>query len=75
MHADFDLPFPQFKHTDFPHYYRFHHDGESEEEFATRMADNLEKLILEEGPETVAAFFAVPTVVCRSFPTPFFRRL
>ena len=60
MHADFDLPFPQFKHTDFPHYYRFHHDGESEEEFATRMADNLEKLILEEGPETVAAFFAEP---------------
>ncbi|MDP6707809.1 MAG: aspartate aminotransferase family protein [Alphaproteobacteria bacterium] len=60
MHADFDLPFPQFKHTDNPHYYRFHEDGESEEDFATRMAANLEQLIQDEGPETVAAFFAEP---------------
>ena len=27
--------------------------GETEEEFSTRLADNLEKLILKEGPETV----------------------
>lgn len=27
--------------------------GESEEEFSTRLADNLEKLIVKEGPETV----------------------
>ncbi|MBP0573771.1 aminotransferase class III-fold pyridoxal phosphate-dependent enzyme, partial [Mycobacterium tuberculosis] len=30
------------------------------EQFSARMADNLEKLILAEGPETVAAFFAEP---------------
>jgi 4-aminobutyrate--pyruvate transaminase len=27
--------------------------GETEEEFATRLANNLENLILKEGPETV----------------------
>ncbi|WP_207484093.1 aspartate aminotransferase family protein [Arenibaculum pallidiluteum] len=60
MHADFDVPLPLFRHADNPNYYRFHEDGESEEAFATRMAENLEKLILAEGPDTVAAFFAEP---------------
>lgn len=60
MVADFDLPLPGFFHTDNPNYYRGHHDGESEAEFSTRMADNLETLILAEGPETVAAFFGEP---------------
>lgn len=62
MHADFGLPFPGFLHTDYPHYYRHHHDGESEEQFATRLADNLEQLILREGPETCAAFIAEPVM-------------
>ena len=62
MHADFNLPFAPFRHADFPHYYRHGLAGESEEDFATRMADNLEKLILEEGPEIVAAFFAEPVM-------------
>lgn len=60
MHADFDLPLPMFKHVDNPHYYRYHEDGEGEEEFSARMAANLEALILDEGPDTVAAFFAEP---------------
>ena len=60
MVADFDLPLPMFKHTNNPNYYRFHEEGETEEQFAQRMADDLEKLILAEGPETVAAFFAEP---------------
>jgi 4-aminobutyrate--pyruvate transaminase len=60
MVADFDLPLPGFLHTDNPNYYRFAHDGESEADFATRMADNLEQLILREGPDTVAAFFGEP---------------
>ena len=34
--------------------------GESEEAFATRCADELEKLILAEGPDTVAAMWAEP---------------
>ena len=62
MHAGFDLPLPNFKHTEFPHYYRFGRDGESEEQFATRMAESLEAMILEEGPDTVAAFFAEPVM-------------
>ncbi|MFP6690853.1 MAG: aminotransferase, partial [Alphaproteobacteria bacterium] len=62
MHVGFDLPLPNFKHTDFPHYYRYGQDGESEEQFATRMAESLEALILEEGPETVAAFVAEPVM-------------
>ncbi|HZF36608.1 MAG TPA: aminotransferase, partial [Candidatus Angelobacter sp.] len=57
---DFDLPIANMLHTDCPHYYRLGQAGESEEDFATRCAANLEKLILEQGPETVAAFIAEP---------------
>ena len=38
-HTDFELPYEPFRHTEFPHYYRFHDDGETEHDFATRMAD------------------------------------
>jgi 4-aminobutyrate--pyruvate transaminase len=60
MRAGFDIPLPMFHHTDNPHYYRFHEEGESEEQFSDRMAANLEALILAEGPDTVAAFFGEP---------------
>ena len=60
VHDSFDLPIADILHTDCPHYWRFGGDGEAEEEFAARMAANLEKLILDEGPETVAAFIAEP---------------
>ena len=59
-HGDFDLPFSFVKHTDCPHHYRFAEDGESEEEFVARIAGNLQKMIEEEGPETIAAFIAEP---------------
>ncbi|VFQ90494.1 unnamed protein product, partial [Cuscuta campestris] len=36
--------------------------GETEEEFSTRLANNLEDLILKEGPETIAAFIAEPVM-------------
>ena len=62
MHAGFGLPFANFKHTEFPHYYRRHEQGETEVEFSSRMADALEKLIEEEGPDTIAAFFAEPVM-------------
>ncbi len=62
MHADFGLPFPGFLHTEYPHYYRLHHDGESEEQFASRMAEALEQLIEAEGPETCAALIAEPVM-------------
>ena len=61
-HRDFDLPIARIHHADCPHHYRFAEPGESEEDFATRLADNLEKLILAEGPETVAAMFMEPVM-------------
>ncbi|MET4579616.1 aminotransferase [Ottowia thiooxydans] len=60
VHRDFDLPIPQVKHTDCPSHYHFAQPGESEEQFAERLANNLEKMILEEGADTVAAFIAEP---------------
>ena len=61
-HADFDLPIAGILHTSCPHHYRFGQDGESEEAFSARLADDLEQLILREGPETVAAFIAEPVM-------------
>ena len=62
MHAGFGLPFAPFKHTEFPHYYRRHEEGETELEFSSRMAAALETLIETEGPDTIAAFFAEPVM-------------
>ena len=59
-HRSFDVPLPGFVHTMTPHHYHEAVDGETEEAFATRCADELEKLILAEGPETVAAMWAEP---------------
>jgi 4-aminobutyrate--pyruvate transaminase len=61
-HTAFDLPIDGFLHTDLPHYFRCAEEGESEEDFATRCADNLDLLIEEEGPDTIAAFFAEPVM-------------
>ncbi|CAL9043382.1 unnamed protein product [Musa banksii] len=63
LHQKFDLPAPFVLHTDCPHYWRFHLPGsETEEEFSTRLANNLENLILKEGPDTIAAFIAEPVM-------------
>ena len=61
-HADFDLPIDRILHTGCPHHYRCAEDGESEEEFATRLAHELDELIQQEGPDTVAAFIAEPVM-------------
>ena len=61
-HTAFDLPLDGFLHTDMPHFYRFGEEDEDEEDFATRCADNLDRLIEAEGPDTVAAFFAEPVM-------------
>ena len=62
IHGDFDLPIDRILHTDCPHFYRGADDAETEEDFATRMAENLENMIITEGPDTVAAFFAEPVM-------------
>jgi 4-aminobutyrate--pyruvate transaminase len=59
-HTDFDLPIARIVHADCPHHYRFGEPGESEEAFATRLAESLDALIQREDPDTVAAFIAEP---------------
>jgi 4-aminobutyrate---pyruvate transaminase len=61
-HRDFDLPIANIRHADCPHHYRYAKPGESEEDFATRLAESLEAQILREDPETVAAFIAEPVM-------------
>lgn len=58
----FGQPLPDVRHTLCPHHYRFAADGESEEEFASRCAAELERLILDEGPKTVAAMICEPVM-------------
>ena len=60
--AHFDAPVEALGilRTDHPHYYRGRQDGESETAFVDRIVGNLEQLILDEGPETIAAFLAEP---------------
>ena len=61
-HTHFDLPVDALGvlRTDSPHYYRGRKKGESESQFCDRIIENLEKLILKEDPETIAAFIAEP---------------
>jgi 4-aminobutyrate--pyruvate transaminase len=61
-HRDFDLPIAGILHTACPHHYRFAYPGESEEEFASRLAGQFEQLVLAEGPDTVAAFIGEPVM-------------
>lgn len=62
FHKHFDLPIANILHTDAPYYYRESEPGESPEDFATRLAANLEALIEAEGPETIAAFIGEPVL-------------
>ncbi|MFO1349717.1 MAG: aspartate aminotransferase family protein [Gammaproteobacteria bacterium] len=61
-HNDWDLPIARILHTDTPCPYRNALPGESEDAFSDRLAANLEKLIQDEGPDTVAAFIAEPVM-------------
>jgi 4-aminobutyrate--pyruvate transaminase len=60
FHTHFDVPLDFIRHTDCPYYYRNAEPGESEEEYASRLATNLESLILDEDPDTIGAFIAEP---------------
>jgi len=61
-HRSFDLPITQVRHTTCPHYWKEGREGESEEAFASRCAEDLDALIQAEGPDTIAAFFAEPVM-------------
>jgi L-2,4-diaminobutyrate transaminase len=62
FHKKFDLPLAQVIHTEAPYYFRRADMGQSEEEFSAHCAAELEKLILDEGPDTVAAFIGEPVL-------------
>lgn len=60
FHQHFDLPVEGVKHTVCPHWYRKAPAGMDEQAFVRYCADELEQLILAEGPDTVAAFIGEP---------------
>ena len=62
FHKKFDLPLAQVIHTEAPYYFRRADQTQSEEEFTAHCAGELEKLILAEGPETIAAFIGEPVL-------------
>ena len=60
--AVFGLPLEGFIHLSCPHFWRFGHEGETEQQFTQRMAVELEETIQREGADTIAAFFAEPVM-------------
>ncbi len=56
------LMVPSMVHIDACHFWRFAEEGESEFEYGQRVANQLEEMILQLGPDTVAAFIAEPIV-------------
>jgi L-2,4-diaminobutyrate transaminase len=60
FHNAFDLPFDRVLHTVCPHYWKYAEDGMSELEFSAHCATQLELMIQDEGPDTVAAFIGEP---------------
>ncbi len=70
FHTNFDLPLTGILHTDAAYHYRGAKPGESELQYSSRLAANLERLILSEGPETVAAFIAEPVMGAGGVYTP-----
>jgi L-2,4-diaminobutyrate transaminase len=61
-HDHMDLPVPSILRTGVPHHYWGAEPGESEEQFSLRRAHELEKLILDEGPDNIGAFIAEPVL-------------
>jgi 4-aminobutyrate---pyruvate transaminase len=61
-HERFNLPLPGFLHVRCPDYNRHAAPAETEERFADRLIADIERLILSEGPETIAAFFTEPVL-------------
>jgi L-2,4-diaminobutyrate transaminase len=62
FHRSFGLPLDIVKHTVAPHAYWEARDGMDDEQFSAFCAEMLERKILEEGPETIAAFIGEPVL-------------
>lgn len=61
VHAGFDLPLPFVKHTTAPHRL-WEGYGQSDAEFVNKLVGDLERLIREEGPETIGAMILEPVM-------------
>ena len=62
FHKQFDLPLPNVLHTEAPYYFRRSDRSMSEAAFSLHCAKKLEEMILEEGPDTIAAFIGEPVL-------------
>ncbi len=62
MHDYMNADLPEIIYTQSPNYVVQSHSGESEDEFALRLALELEEQILSEDPNTIAAFIAEPVM-------------
>tara|TARA_B100001113_G_scaffold97731_1_gene78687 strand:+ start:1650 stop:3020 length:1371 start_codon:yes stop_codon:yes gene_type:complete len=60
FHKKFDLPLDRILHTESPYFYRREDLDMGEEDFANYCAQCLERLIEEQGADTIAAFIAEP---------------
>lgn len=60
LHEGFDLPLNMIRHVRAPHQLWEREQGMTDASFAIKLAQELEDLILLEGPDTVAAFIAEP---------------
>ena len=60
FHTAFDLPRAPILHTEAPYYFRREDRSQTEEQFSAHCAAKLEEMILEEGPDTIAAFIGEP---------------
>lgn len=61
-HDLMDLPVPAVLRTGAPHYYWGAEQGETEAQFSSRRAAELEALILREDPETIGGFIGEPVL-------------
>lgn len=62
MHRSFGMNADDVLYAAKPHFYREARDGESEADYAGRLIDELEAMILAAGPETIAAMIAEPVM-------------
>ena len=56
------LPIPEVRFLSCPHHWREADEGESEEVFSARLADEMDRTIRNTGPEFFAGFFAEPVM-------------
>jgi 4-aminobutyrate--pyruvate transaminase len=62
MHRSFGLNTDEILYAGKPHHYREAKEGEQEEEFADRLIHELEAMILQADPDTIAAMIAEPVM-------------